>query len=470
MPGGTWTIGDATDVSTRPGAYFNLISQAIALIGEGQAGTVGIIGRADWGPVDEWVELSSEAGVVSAFGEGLSMAKLVRQAIRGGAGLVRAYRIAGASVATSEVVLDDAVPAPALTLTALYPGARADNFSVTVQANPIAGTDLLLYEGSILLETFTAPGGENDEFAALINESSRYMTAAVTGAADRVVDPVAGAAFAGGDSGSTVVAGDYTAAQSAVLGQDIDVLVQDDEDDDALQDSLVAFAQDARLDGDRFVTVLGSAAATDLTTAVTRAQSMDDEGIVYVFPGFTDSEGVVFTGQEAAARVAGLIAAAGISRSVTFARINDGVDVETRLSNSEISQALAGGVLPLVFDGQSVSVEKGINTLSTLTADKPLAFTRIRTIMVLDAVMDGLHDGLRDLIGQVNNDDDGRATVLGAAQGFLDTLIQARALKPGGFVELDPENEQVGDNVFLRVAVTPLDSIEKIFVTVHVSA
>lgn len=469
MPGGEWNIGDVNDPSTRPGAYFNLISQAVALIGEGQSGTVGIIGRADWGPVDEWQELTSEASIVSTFGEGLSLAKLGRQAVRGGAGTVRMLRIAGTTIEFAEAVLDDAVPAPAMTVTAKYPGARANNFSITIEDNPVAGKDLKLFEGTTLLETFTTPLGHNDEFVAAM-ASSKYVTAVVTGVADRVVDDVAGATLAGGDSGATVTAGDYTEAQAMVLGEDIDVLVQDDEDDSAIQDALVTFAQDARVEGTRFITVLGSAAAETLVTAVTRAATMDNEGIVYVFPGFTDVDGVSYTGQEAAARVAGLIASAGVTHSITFDRIEDGTDVELRLTNSEISQALSGGVLPLVFDGTSVQVEKGITTLTTLTDDKPLAFTRIRTIMVLDEVQDGLHTGLRDLIGSVNNDDDGRATILGAAQEFLDVLIRARALKPGGFVELDPENEPEGENIFLRVAVTPLDSIEKIFVTVYVSA
>jgi hypothetical protein len=470
MPGGVWTTGDINNPETRPGAYFNLIAQAIALIGEGEAGTVGLIGRADWGPVDEWVEVTSEAELVSNFGVGLSIPKLGKQAVRGGAGALRVLRIAGSSVATAELVLDDAVPDPALTVSALYPGARGNTFSVSVAANPVAGVDLKVFEGATLLETFTSPDGHNDSFAELIHGVSRFIDAVVTGTANRVVAAVASTPLAGGDSGATVVAGDYTTAQAQVLGEDIDVLVQDDEDDDAIQDSLAAFAEDARLQGSRFITVIGSAAGDTLNGSITRATSFDNEGIVYVFPGFTDTEGVIYTGQEAAARVAGLIAAAGITKSVTFSPIPDGADVELRLTNSQVSQALGAGILPLVFDGTSVAVEKGINTLSTITEDKPLAFTRIRTVMTLDAVQDGLEQGLKGLIGQVNNDDDGRATVLGAAQAFLDQLISARALKPGGFVELDPEFEQEADNVFLRVAVQPLDSIEKIFVTVYVSA
>lgn len=470
MPGGVWTQSDVNNPATRPGAYFNLITQAIALIGEGQAGIVGVVGRSDWGPLDTFVELTSEAAIVSTFGTGLSMAKLARQAIRGGAASVKAIRIAGSSVASATVVLDDSVPADALTITAKYPGARANNFKITIQANPVAGKDLLVLEGTTLLETYTTPLGQNDEFVAAILDQSDYITAVVTGASDRVVVNIANAPMAGGDSGTAVVAGDYTTVQAIALQEDFDVFVQDDEADDAIQDAFVAWAADARVEGNRFVSVLGSDTGDGLAGALGRADTIDDEGIVYVFPGFTDADGVVYNGQEAAARVAGLIAGAGVTKSITFNKIADGSDVGVRLTHTEISSGIAGGLLVLVFDGEQVRVEKAVNTLTTLTVDKPLSFSRIRTIMTLDAVQDGLNTGLIDLVGQVNNDDDGRATILGAAQAFLDILIQSRALKPGAFVELDPEHEQLLDNVFLRVAVQPLDSIEKIFVTVYVSA
>jgi hypothetical protein len=472
MPGGAWTIGDVTNPATRPGAYFNLISQAIALIGDGQAGTVAIIGRSDWGPVNEFTEVGSEAAVRSRFGTNGSIPKLANQAIRGGASTVKILRIAGSSVATADVVLDDdsSDPEPALTLTALYPGARGNAFRITVAANPIGGFDLSVYEGGVLLEQFTTTSGTNTQFAAEVTARSQFLTAAVEGTENRVLGAVSNVPLAGGDSGDSVVAGDYTAAQALAIQESFDVIVMDDEDDETIQDAAVAWAQDARVEGSRFILVMGSAAGMSLEDAMARARSIDHEGVVYVYPGFEDADGVSYTGQEAAARVAGLIAAAGISRSITFAPIIGGVEVERRLTNSEVREALTAGLTTLVYDGQQVSVEKGINTLTTITDEKPLSFSRIRTIVVLDAVQNGLAAGLRGLVGQVNNDDDGRATILGAAQSFLDQLIQGRALKPGAFVELDPEMEQIGDSIFLRVGVTPLDSIEKVFVTVYVSA
>lgn len=470
MPGGVWTDSDVNNPATRPGAYFNLVAQAVALVGEGVAGVVGIVARADWGPLDSFQELTSEAQVTAMFGDGLSLSKLSKQAIRGGAASVKVMRIAGTGSAPATASLDDSVPAAALTLTTLYHGARGNTFIAVVEDNPVAGVDLKLYEGTTLLEVFTTADGHNDAFVAAINGNSKYISAALAGAADRVVADNAGEAFGSGNSGATAAAGDYTAAQAIALQESFDVFVQDDEDDSAIQDALVEWAQDARLEGNRFITVLGSPAAQTLSAALTRADTMDNEGIVYVFPGFTDEDGTVYTGQEAAARVGGLIAGAGINRSITFSRIPDGADVGLRLTHSEISEGIAGGLLILVFDGESVRVEKGINTLTTITSEKPLSYSRIRTIAVLDAVQDGLNDGLTDLVGQVNNDEDGRATILGAAQAFLDELMAARALKPGAFVELDPEHVQDFDNVFLRVGLQPQDSIEKIFVTVYVSA
>src|SRR5690606_21437008 len=232
MPGGAWTIGVVTNPATRPGAYFNLISQAFALIGDGQAGTVAIIGRSDWGPVNEFTEVGSEAAVRSRFGTNGANPKLSNQSIRGGASSVKIRRIAGSSVATADVVVDDdsSDTESALTLTVLYPGARGNAFRITVAANPIEGVDLSVYEDGVLLEQFTTTLGTNTQFAAEIAARSRFLTAAVEGTEDRVLAAVSNVPLAGGDSGDSVVAGDYTAAQALAIQESFGVVVMDDED------------------------------------------------------------------------------------------------------------------------------------------------------------------------------------------------------------------------------------------------
>jgi hypothetical protein len=48
--------------------------------------------------------------------------------------------------------------------------------------------------------------------------------------------------------------------------------------------------------------------------------------------------------------------------------------------------------------------------------------------------------------------------------------MQARAIKPGATVVIDDSQSPAADQVFVKVGITPLDSIEQVFTTVYVSA
>ncbi len=472
MSGGTWTQGDVTSPQTRPGAYFNLVAQAIDLLEAGDAGTVLVVGRSDWGTVDAFVDITSEGEAEREYGTGLSITKLIKQALRGGATLVKGYRIAGSSEAAATVQLDDTVAAAALDLDAIVSGARANNFTVTVADHAVTGKIIELKESGVLLETFYAADGENDTFMDNINDISEYLVASLPGAADLTMADIADEPMAGGDSGAAVVAGDYTAAQGDAESQEFDVYVQDDDDTTANQDAAGVWAEARRDAGQRFIHVCGSAAAETAATARTRAAAFDTVSNVYVHPGFTDDDGVVFIGQEAAARVAGLIAARGFTRSITFAEITDASTIELAQTTANIGLSLEAGVCVLTADGTTVRVEKGINTFTSYDTDpdRTKAFTKIRTIRTLDAVVDGLDTGFKAYIGDVTNDADGQKSLLGAGQAFLDQLVQGRAIKPGAIVQLDDANPPTADQLFVSVGVTPLDSIEQVFTTVYVSA
>ncbi len=469
MPGGTWTFGDVTSLQTRPGAYFNLVDQAIALLEAGETGTVFVVGRADWGPVDTVQTLSSEGEATDIYDDGLSMEKLVHQAFRGGAATVKALRITGSSGAVAVATLDDVVPVSAMDVTALHEGSRANGFTLTVSAHPVSGQNLDILEDGVVIETFYSALGDNTEFIAVINANSKLISAALNGAADRVLE-VASTPMASGDSGTSVAAGDYTAAQVIAEGNLFDVYVQDDDTTVANQDAAAAWADGRRAAGQRFVTVMGGQAAESVSTAQTRAGVQDSEGVVYVHPGFTDDDEVVFIGQEAAARVAGLIAAAGATKSITFNTLADAANVENTLTTDEIKIALGLGVCLLVTDNaDSTRVEKGLTTLTTFTAELSKAFAKIRTVAVMDAVQNGLELGFAAFIGSTTNDVDGQKSLIGAGQEFLDTLERSRAIKPGSSIALDDANPPTADQIFVVVGVTPLDSIEQIFTTVFVS-
>ena len=466
MSGGVWTLADTMAVDTRPGIYVNLVSEAQRSLTPG-VGTVFVVGRADWGTVDEVVSCRSEQAVLDEYSDGESLPKLARQALRGGAAEVICLRIAGSTAAKADATLVDnnVTPANALTLTALHDGTRANGFDLAIKS-VTTGVILEITEDGVLIESFVAPTSDNDDMADLINAGSAYVAAEVTGTSGRDLG-VQTASMTGGDSGTTVVAGDYTEAQDIALSSTFAAYVQDDDTTVANQDSVAAWADDQRDEGIRFIAVHGGASAATAANSRTRAEAMDSMSNVYVHPGFVDSDGEDYTGQEAASRIAGMIANAGFTSSITF-RTVVGVDRPASvLTSSEIRQGLAAGVCQIVADAGNIRLSRGINTLTSVGSTGQLArsFSKIRTVATVNAIQDGLEAGLTPYIGEVTNDEDGRRSLAAAVLAYLEQLVAAGSIQPNPTVEV---TRGEADQVFVNIGVVLLDSIEQVFITVRI--
>ena len=476
MSGGVWTEADTKSPRTQPGVYSNIMAEAAQILEPGAGGTVFIVGTADWGPEDTVVSTFSErpssrgGSVQESFGKTGSLVKLSGQAFRGGAAEVKCLRVAAAAAAKASVSITDGTSA-ALILTAKYTGTRGNNLTVTVKNHPVPanGKVLEISEGGVLIESHLITSNENDDIAPQINSSSEYVTAASTGTGGRALADVANAALTGGNSGSTLVAADYVAAQGVAANEAFDVYVQGDDTTAANQDAAGTWGTIQRDAGHRFVIVHGGVADESAADARTRAKSFDNRTNIYVHPGFTDEDGVEYSGQEAGARIAGMIAAKGFTRAITYSPVVGATKTNVALSPTNVDLHLEAGVCTLVSDGGAVRVSKGINTLTTTgvgtnTLD---TFSKIRTIRTLDAVENGLERGARPYIGEVTNDADGRKSLEGALSAFLDELVSGNAIQEGYTLQVEQGS---ADQVFLTVGVTPLDSVEQVFTTIFVSA
>ncbi|MEW5935518.1 MAG: phage tail sheath N-terminal beta-sandwich domain-containing protein, partial [Bacillota bacterium] len=235
-----------------PGLYLNFRAQALAAIRPGSRGVVAVPVKAHWGPVRQFVEITSEAGITDSYtadeSGGATAYAILRLALLGGAKKVLAYRLAGTSAAKASTVLKDGLAVDVLTLTALYEGTRGNGFKVTVRDNPVDPAnkkDILLYEGTVLLRTFTFAKGASivDNAVAAINSDTgnRWITAAKLADGNGTLADVAGQAFAGGDSGiAGVQASDYTNWLAALETQVFDLLALDGVADSAIQTSVIA--------------------------------------------------------------------------------------------------------------------------------------------------------------------------------------------------------------------------------------
>ncbi|WP_025676574.1 phage tail sheath family protein [Paenibacillus massiliensis] len=485
MAGGTW---ENTNKPVLPGLYMNFQAAAASAIQGGSRGTVIVPVKANWGPVGTFVEIGSETAIEQMFSggteDGATAYSTLYLALLGGPRKLLAYRLADDTAAKAAVKLKNGDAEDVLELTALYSGSRGNRFTVTVQPtiDNNAVKEVLLYEGTKLLKTFTAESATAEAIAAAINEDSenKWVTAKALAAAEDLAN-ITGAGLTGGISGnSQLTNADYIAMQEALEGEDFNVLALDYAADMALLQSFAAWVKRVRNQGKGVVAVFGGSAAEDVSAnavqaASARSLALNHEGIINVGTGVRLA-GVEYSSAQTAAYVAGLIAGQRLNQSTTYA-VTPFEDVTRRWTRPEQEQAVRNGVFLLFHDGRQVKALRGINSLVTPAAAQNNAWKKIRSIRVMDAINADLQRAAEETyIGKVNNTEEGRLALIGAVKEYLAQLALSSVIEASGYdVILDPAYygpspvvTPEADQVFLQWNVKLTDVMEQLFGTFYV--
>ncbi|WP_018885098.1 phage tail sheath family protein [Paenibacillus massiliensis] len=485
MAGGTW---ENTNKPVLPGLYMNFQAAAASAIQGGSRGTVIVPVKANWGPVGTFVEIGSETAIEQMFSggteDGATAYSTLYLALLGGPRKLLAYRLADDTAAKAAVKLKNDDAEDVLELTALYSGSRGNRFTVTVQPtiDNNAVKEVLLYEGTKLLKTFTAESATVEAIAAAINEDSenKWVTAKALAAAEDLAN-ITGAGLTGGISGnSQLTNADYIAMQEALEGEDFNVLALDYAADMALLQSFAAWVRRVRNQGKGVVAVFGGSAAEDVSAnavqaASARSLALNHEGIINVGTGVRLA-GVEYSSAQTAAYVAGLIAGQRLNQSTTYA-VTPFEDVTRRWTRPEQEQAVRNGVFLLFHDGRQVKALRGINSLVTPAAGQNNAWKKIRSIRVMDAINADLQRAAEETyIGKVNNTEEGRLALIGAVKEYLAQLALSSVIEASGYdVILDPAYygpspvvTPEADQVFLQWNVKLTDVMEQLFGTFYV--
>lgn len=478
MPGGNWNTFTILDPGTRPGFYANFIADAIAGVVAGEQGVVCIPVTAPWGPVSEFVTLESEADVLAAFSdypEGNAYFSCV-EALRGGANQVLAYRLASSAAAKASLTLtdtDEGSPANIAKLEARYPGARGNQFAVTIQTYIVDSSQqelrLLDADGTILFST-TFPENDVDALVEAVNtaEGNAYITAEKIADGDGTIANVSAQSFSGGNSGiSGITNSDYISAHSAMETREFQVYALP-VGDDTTWDAAKLWTTQQRADGNYVTLVYGATLGMSAENVRLEAEDANHEGIVFVGMGATRN-GTTYAGYQMAPHIAGMIAGAGAQASITHAQVRSFDDVETRLSNADIKEHLRHGVLTLVHNGEFVMVEKGINTLTNYSQEQNERFSKIRVISTIDSIATALRRSAdANWIGKIDNDENGRKALIGAVSEFLRLLSLDGIIRPNYEVREDPDRASYSDKFFLFIKIWPVDSIDYIYTTISI--
>jgi len=409
---------------------------------------------------------------------------MVHQALLGGAKEVLAFRIVGSGGVVSTLNLIDGGVIVSIRLDGKYTGVRGNSFLVTIANNPnnALRKDVSIVESGVTLIKWTtrvdnAATGMMQDLVNQINDdvNNFYVKATFLLVGDETLANIAAVTMASGVNGGALVVGDYDTALAIIELEDFSTLAINTVISAELTAIETWVKTTMRDKGKKIIWVTGSTASDALAAAQADAQGFNHEGIVYVFPGFkyNDFLGVEQTAQgaKASARIAGMLAGKDLNESITFSTLPRINDVEIRLSNQDVSDALAAGIMPLVWDGSKLKVERGLNTLSTPGTNQSEQFKKVHIVRILDSINNVLRKAATDkIIGKFLNNNDGQKAVLALFGNFLDGLGSRGIIDPTFTLELDTQNPSIADRIFVTLKVRPIDAIEYVFMTVEISA
>lgn len=478
MAGGTFSTGS---LPTAPGFYVNFESVATAAVVGGTNGTVLVPFTADWGPEETFTSVTSIAQYDALFssstngtGRNAVAGALQGTGARPGAARVICYRMVGsAGVAATKTLQNAGSSTTFVTLTAKHKGVRPANWTVTVQTNPVDSTkkDLILYESSVEVERFSLLSASSP--AAWVSAISSSYFNVTTGAATDIAN-VSAVAFntVSGNSGFSLISGDWTAFQSAAESQTFNVLAPADLTDGTIRTALATWTASRNTNGQRFMLVIGGAAAESLANACTRSTAINNENVVNI--GYTDlydADGNTVSTAKFAPRLAGVIADAGVTRSITQQRLSD-VTLKVVPTADDIATAYAAGLVMLVSDSVSPRIHQDMTTYTSGALIKPRAeFGKIKAVRTHQQIENDLMMAANNgwLGGDNVNIPAIQTVIISGVKGYLKDLEDAGVINLGWTVGLNAAVNNTGNSLSLVYAISTVKSIERIFNTIVLS-
>ncbi len=205
--------------------------------------------------------------------------------------------------------------------------------------------------------------------------------------------------------------------------------------------------------------------------AVLANYDADSEAIINVTQGVKLADGTELTPAQCTAWVAGITAGANVNQSNTGRKYVGAIDVIPRMTKTEMEAAIAAGEFIFKVDtAQNVTAVYDINSLTAVTTDKGKAFTKNRLIRTIDGINNDITTIFEsNYVGKVDNNADGRSLLRATLIEYFNELQRLNAIQ-----NFQPEDVTVSpgadsDAVVIDCYIQPVDSIEKIYITVNLS-
>ena len=440
MPG-TWT----TQNKVVPGVYIRFGSTQQSGLTAGERGTVAICEPLTWGQPGQVVTIKAGEDVTPYVGYDITspQARFLNEMFKGtnrtpGANTVLLYRPVAAGATVASVTIGN------LTATAAYVGSRGNSINVVILADPDTNT--------MTVETIV-DGVIVDQQANITNVSDLNNNAWVNWTGEGAVSASTGASLVGGADGE-VAASAYSSFLTAIEPYKFDVLCYDGSD----ATTIAAYINFIKRMNDE------NGVACQLVAA--GMSNPDTRFCVNVMSGATLDDDTELTSQQVTWWVAGAMAGASYNQSLTNAAYPGAVST-VNLARSALIAALNAGDLVLQSANGRVSIVQDINSLVTYTTDISEVYRYNKTMRLCSSIANDLYNEFTDnYIGVVNNNAQGRSMFKAAIVGYL-LDIQGNE----GIQNFDPEDVTVEPGeainaIVVTIAVQPVGSVEKIYVTI----
>lgn len=457
---GTFILGET---KVRPGSYFNIQKKGGNSSSGIMNGVTIAIFRADFGPLNEVVELSAEDGYEKTFGTGLTT-DVMREAIAGGAKTIIACRVGnGGTQAT--INLNNAESEQALSITAKYPGDKEFSVTIREKLSDSALKECIIYTGTTEFEKveFAAGKGEAKALADALANSKNFKAEVANEKGDSVLENISQKEF---DKGTNpqVTTGDYSNAFTEVEPFEANTICVDTEDTSVhlLLQSFVKRIFDA---GSLMQAVVAEKHTVDYETRVAHAAAFNDEKMNYILNPHINEQGTIIDGYQTAARVAGMIGSVSAGSSLTHTVISGFTEILEKLTNTDMINAEKKGCLVLSYNkSKQVWIDNAINTLITPADNQDDGWKKIRRVKTRFELIRRINNTTDDLIGKVDNDKNGRATVISQIQGVGTSMIEESKLVACTVTESSTYTAD-GDSAWFDIDVIDKDSMEHIYLT-----
>lgn len=449
MSGGTWTSQN----KILPGVYINVKSQGNIYANMGTRGIVAIAEPLSWGAVGVVQEIIPGEDLTSYIGYNVTHSKalFLREMMKGsdttaGPSKILLYRPEGTGGVKATASIGS------LTATARYEGIRGNDIAVIVQEQV---DNEKTYDVSTWVDGTLADNQSITDLSQL--KPNDWVT--FTGTGTTITESAGQLLTSGKDP--TVSATDYAAFLAAIEPYQFDVLVYDGTDTNTIQ-AIASFVE-------RVSNNIGQ--KCQAVMAGETAVGSNSEFVIAVKNGVVLEDGTTLSPQQVTWWAGGAEAGALYHQSLTYARYPGARAAEPKLTDAQTQEAVQAGYLCFIDTFDIVKVCTDINSLITFTADKGQEFSKNRVLRVLMQFCNDVYRQFSEyFIGKVDNNEAGRNLMKAWIVGYLNEMQANNGIQNFTSEDVDVLAGSSRDAVVVKVAIQPVDSIEKIYMAVTVSA